>query len=171
MADVEVPTVARRKNLKAQPVFVKASIADQAGHKPGYRRQWVNRTDMRHPQHVDRYMREEFVGDGEIGYCKAEPWTVVERASAKPGRQRDDDTKGVDTSQTHGDLVLIETSDENAAIYDAYDKLRRQARARALSMGDNEQIGSGSAKAHYRARVTKGTVADDARSILEQEQG
>lgn len=159
-----------RSNFKKEPVFVKATIADQAGARPGHVRQWVNRTDPQHPNHVDKYLSEQFVGDDAVGRCKSDPWTVVARSASRYGRKRDDDTAGIDTSMTHGDLVLIETSEENAAIFAKYKELRTNNRARALGAGDSDVTAADNGgKASYRARVGKGTVADDPRDVLNQQ--
>ena len=124
----EPRVVPPRNDLKKQPIFVKASIADQAGAKPGHVRQWASK-DPLHPQYYGRYLDHRQVGDADIGYCQAEPWTVVQRKDAKQGRKRDDDTSGIETAQTHGDLVLIETTEENAAIDREYDRLKRKRAA------------------------------------------
>jgi len=173
MSEETPKTVPARNNFKKEPVFVKATIADQAGSRPGYVRMWVNGKDPQHPNHVDKYTTERFVGDESIGYCKAEPWTVVQRGAAKQGRKRDDDSAGIDTAQTHGDLVLIETTEENAAVFSKYKDLRADQRAKALGAGDSETTrADNGGRASYRARVGKGMADADpretAREVLNQ---
>lgn len=167
MQDEQPKVVPHRNNLKGEPLFVKATIADQNA-RPGYVRQWLS-TNKQHPQYYKKYIVSQTVGDVAIGYCQAEPWTIVDRKDAKPGRKKDDDTSGVESAQTHGDLILVETTEENAAIFRKADKLRTQSRERALATGERETITAqdGAGRAHYQARVGVGT-ADDARAILEQ---
>lgn len=168
----EVKTVPPLNQLKKQPVFLKGSIADQAGARPGYRRQWVkggeDPASRQHPNHVEKYLRNEiFVGDGDIGYCKAEGWTVVPRSTAKPGRKRDDDTAGVDTGLTHGDLVCIETPEENAEIWDAYRKMRADRRANALRDGEvGVSRADNGGSATVTARLGQGNAGDDPHSAV-----
>lgn len=166
----EEKVVPARANFKKQPVFVKATIADQAGVRPGYTRQWVHAKDPRHPQYFEKYMRDRYVGDQHIGYCKEEAWTVVQRKDAKPGRKRDDDTYGIETALTHGDLVCIETPDENAAVSQAYDKARRQNRAVDMALGDAGTFTADNAgRATFKARAGHGTLSQDPSEILKQE--
>jgi len=173
MSDETPKVVPPRNDFRKEPVFVKATIADQAGARPGYVRQWVNAKDPQHPQYFEKYTREQFVGDANIGYCKAEPWRIVPKGEAKPGRKRDDDTVGIESALTHGDLVCIETTEENAAAFLKYKELRSEARARALGAGDSEvTTADNGGRASYRARVGKGLADADpreaAREVLNQ---
>jgi len=145
-----------RADFKKQPVFVKATIADQAGHRPGYRRQWFHAKDPQSNRYFGRFLQEQFVGDREVGHCKAAPWTVVSNAGAKPGRKRDDDTVGIDTALTHGDLVCLETPEDNAAIWDEYNRLRDGAQAKRLQRGDSEAFkgADGRWEGSYRAGIS-----------------
>lgn len=134
---------------------MRASIADQAGHRPGYVRQWFHAKDPQNRAYFERYRRPQQVGNSDIGYCMAAPWTVVHKDDAKPGRKRDDDTVGIESALTHGDLVCMETPEENFRIYQEEERLKDVAQARRLGKGDDEVIRdeSGKAVARYRARV------------------
>lgn len=170
MQDEQPKIVPPRNNLKTEPVFVKASISDQAGARPGYVRQWVPSKNELHPQYYKKYLQRQHIGDANIGYCEVDAWTVVPRKDAKPGRKGDDDTSGIETAQTHGDLILIETTEENAHRYRVADKLRVESRARAMRAGEKETItaADGAGRASFKARAGVGTLADDARAVLEQ---
>lgn len=147
-----------RSDFKKQPIFVKASVADQAGYRPGYVRQWFHAKDPQNRLYWGRYAQPQFIGDGEVGRCKAEAWTPVNRADAKPGRKRDDDTAGIETALTHGDLVCMETTEENFAVFKEYERLRDVAQERKLKRGDNEVYREGGKEiGSYRARVGDGS--------------
>jgi len=157
-----------RNDFKKAPVFVKATINDQAGARPGFRRQWFDRKDPLSPLYYENYLdRHRVTAPGGL-HAVAEGWTVVERKDAKPGRKRDDDTAGVETAQTHGDLVLMETTEENFAIYEERDRLRDQDMARKLGKGDDEAIRGEDGRVHsqYRARVSTGTDFVDQDQLL-----
>ena len=173
----DVKTVPPINKFKKEPVFLKGSIADQHGARPGYRRQWVkfgeDPTSRQHPSHVEKYLRENLVGDADIGFCKAEPWTVVPRSTAKPGRKRDDDTVGIDTALTHGDLICIETPEENAAIWDKYKELKADRRANGLREGERDvSTADNGGRATVTARLGQSANGDDplaaVRSVLNQ---
>lgn len=171
MSEEKQPKVVPARNdFKKQPVFVKATIADQSNARPGYVRQWMHAKDALNKSYYGRYLQAQRLGDPEVGYCTAEPWTVVSRDGAKSGRQRDDDTKGIESAQTHGDLVLMETTEENFAVYQEYDRLRDKAMAKRLSAGDDEAIrdDSGRAVARYRARIGDGSAYDDHNKLLNE---
>lgn len=171
MADKEAQkAVPPRADFKRQPVFVKANIADQAGARPGYVRQWFHAKDPQNRSYWERYAKPQYIGDKEVGYCQAQAWSVVHRDDAKAGRSRDDDTKGIEGALTHGDLVCMETTEENFAVYQEYDRLRDKAQARKLSVGDDEAIRdeSGRAVARYRARVGDGSQFDDHKQLLNE---
>lgn len=149
------PAVAPRADFKPAPVFIKASIADQAGHKPGYVRHWFHKDDAQDPRYYAKYNRTHYVGDQEVGFCQAAPWSIVPRDEAKPGRPRDDEGKGIETALTHGDLICLETPEENYAIYREYDRLRDLAQAKKL--GNDKAVlargADGAPTAAYRAAV------------------
>jgi len=155
----QIPVVPERNDFKAEPVFVKGSIADQAGHRPGYRRQWFHATNADHPLHYKRRLASSYVGNPMIGHCKAEGWTVVPAEDAKPGRKRDDDGKlgGLDTALTHGDLACMETPESNARTWDKAIELNDAEYARRMRGGDSESItdGNGRAVAAIRSRVVQ----------------
>lgn len=159
-----------RNDFKKQPVFVKGSIVDQAGHRPGYVRQWFHKDDPKNRGYYGRYIQPQYVGNQEVGICLAQPWTVVPRHDAKPGRARDDEGKGIETALTHGDLICLETTEENAAIYKEYDRLREESQDRKLRFGDDEAIRdeSGRAVARYRARVGDGLQYSDEKKLLSE---
>lgn len=125
------PVVAPRNDPKPQPVFVKATIADQAGYRKGYVRQWFS-TDKDDPRYWGKYTKAHHVGDPGTGYAKAEAWTHVDEADAAPGRKRDDDGKGIDGKLTHGDLVCLETPEDNYAVYREWDRLKDEREAKRL---------------------------------------
>lgn len=174
MAD-EVPTVPPINTFKKEPVFVKGSVSDQAGARKGYRRQWVKFGEdvesRRHPSHVDKYIRggEIWVGDADIGFCKAEPWTIVERRTAKPGgRKRDDDTAGIDTALTNGDLICIETPEDNARIWDKHKELRADRRASGLRSGERDVTRADNGGAGVvTARLGQGEAGADPRAAIQ----
>lgn len=172
MADkpVEPQALPPRNDFKKQPVFVKGTIVDQAGHRPGYVRQWFHKDDPKNRGYFGRYTQPQFIGNADIGFCRAEAWTPVARADAKPGRARDDDGKGIETALTHGDLVCMETTEENAAVYKEADRLREEAQDRKLRFGDDEAIRdeSGRPVARYRARVADGNQFEDHKKLLHE---
>ena len=163
-----VPTVAPRNDLRTEPVFVKATIADQAGARPGYRRQWFAKDDPRHPGHFQKYLDTRLVGDESIGYAKLEGgWNVVNVADAKPGRPRDDQGKPVETALTHGDLICLEISEADYQVYQAYDRLRDLERQKHLRQGDSEKAyADNGGVATYRART--GVSPGSHRDLLNQ---
>lgn len=171
MADADQPKVVPPRNdFKAEPVFVKATIADQSGARPGYRRQWVEFRNEDHPNHVSKYLDERYVGDADIGHCKAEPWTVVQRKDAKrdhdgrTGRKRDDDTHGIDTGLKHGTMVCIETTEENARIFDKYKELKADRIGRQLGQGESDtKRADNGGQARFQARMGTGAAGDDPR--------
>jgi hypothetical protein len=165
-------TVPPRNDFRAEPVFVKGSIVDQAGFKPGYHRQWFNARDVNSRGHYERYLKPQYIGDPHIGYCKAEAWSVVPRDEAKPGRKRDDDTSGIETALTHGDMVCLETTLENYAIWQKADELRSDARDRAMRAGEVETTTAddGNGRATFAARLgstrANESAVDAARALL-----
>lgn len=173
MASEEPPKVVPPRNdFKNGPVFVRGTIADQAGARPGYRRQWFvagdDESSRRHPLHVSRRLRETYVGarleDGTMGHCRAEAWTHVHFADAKPGRTGDATGKqgGVTTELRNGDLVCLETPEENAAIWDKALQLNNDHYARRLGMPDSETITDANGKpvAGVRSRIARGDVSN-----------
>lgn len=171
MPETETPKVVPERNdFKKEPVFVKANISDQAGARPGYVRRWFHKDDPKHRSYFEKFTREQLVGDSEIGYCKAEAWTVVEAKHAKPGRKRDDDGRGVETALTHGDLICLETTEENFRIFEKYEELKSDARERALRAGESETTtADNGGAARYQARLAKGDQSLDARAVLNQQ--
>jgi len=168
LANTTEKVVPPRNDFKKQPVFVKATIQDQSGARPGYKRQWFDRKDPQSPLYFENYREQHRVTAPGGLHAIADGWTIVERKNAKPGRQRDDDTKGTETAQTHGDLVLMETTDENFAIYEERDRLRDKDMARKLGKGDDEALRGedGQQHAHYRARVSTGDSFVDQDQLL-----
>jgi hypothetical protein len=163
----DIKTVPARKDFKAEPVFTRASIADQAGGRPGYRRQWFHKSDVNHRNYFEKYTRDQHVGDSDVGYCKADAWTVVPSDMAKPGRKRDDDGKGIETALTHGDLICLETPEENARVWDKYKELKTASKERALRSGEKStQVADGGGRAAFHARLGQGTVGEDPRNVL-----
>lgn len=170
MAEKE-PKGSPRADFKAAPVFKKATIANQEGHKPGYVRQWFHKDDPKSRGFYGRYLQRQQLGNPEVGYAWAEAWTPVRLEDAKPGEKRDDDTKkGIETALTHGDLVCLETTVENFAVYQEFDRLRDVSQAKKLANGDDEAIrdDSGRAVARYRARVSSGAELEDHKQLLNQ---
>ena len=162
-APTEVAPVPPRADFAPASLFKKATIADQSGAKPGFVRQWFHAKDPQSKGYYERYLQRRRLGNTEIGYAWAEPWSVVARADAKPGgKQRDDETKGLDTGLVHGDLICLETTEENFKLYQEEDRLRDEMQAKKLGNGDDEVMRdeSGRPVARYRARVSDGTVTD-----------
>lgn len=149
-----------RNDLGTEPVFVQASIKDQ-NHRPGWIRKWFHKDDPKHPSYYGRHVVARRIGNDEIGYCEVQPWLIVRRDAAAPGRKRDDDNSGLESAQTHGDLILLETTTENYAAYIKEEKLKDEARKVRLGQGDSEVVSGGNGgRATYRARV--GSAAESA---------
>ncbi len=142
-------------------MFVKADIADQAGKRPGYTRKWMycgaaDHTAANHPSFYANFLKARHLGDQEIGYCKQEPWSVVQ-AGGSDGRPRDDQGKPTDGALRHGDLICMETPDENYAVEVEADRLKDLARAKRLRQGDSERQSWGNGGVStYTARVGTG---------------
>jgi hypothetical protein len=54
----DTKVVAPRNDLKKQPIFVKATIADQ-NQRPGYKRQWMHASNGKHPNFWQKYAKRK----------------------------------------------------------------------------------------------------------------
>tara|TARA_R110000868_G_scaffold184783_1_gene426431 strand:+ start:607 stop:1119 length:513 start_codon:yes stop_codon:yes gene_type:complete len=169
MSDVQ--KVAPRNSFKKQPVFVKATTVSE-GEEPGYKYQWVEERDINHPQHVSKYMRRQRIGSADVGFAEVEGWEVVHiKPEELKGRPRDDQGKPVDTVMRHGSLVKIRTSADNFAVYEEFERLKDELRAKRLRQGDFEALaGDNGGSATYRARVANNFTGNH-RELLNQPQG
>ena len=157
-----------RNDQRPEPVFVKATIVDQQT-KPGFVRKWFAARDERHPSYYRNYLKASQIGDPEVGYCQAGPWRIVPQDEAEQGRKRDDDGKSLDTGTTHGDLVLMETTEDNYRVHQKYEQLRERLKSQKLRQGDFEvHSGEAGGRATYKARVGVGTAYSDHRELLNQ---
>lgn len=140
-----VPVVPARNDLEPRDPFVKSTIADQAGHRPGYIRKWFA-VDPKHPSYFRNKLRPYHVGNPDIGYATVQPWSVVESVDAKPGRKREDDTSGIETALVHGDLVCLETPIENQALELEAERRTEKLRNERLHAGERSEYESGQAE-------------------------
>jgi|GEM_PF-4586799 len=168
MADREEKgkVVPPRNNFKPKPVLKKATITDQEGAKPGYVRKWFVKDNPKHPSYYERKLERYAVGDPVVGRYWVEPWTVVRRDEAKPGDKRDDDTSGLDSALTHGDLVCLETTVENYAVIEEVERMQDEQKAKRIRRGDSEQVSGAS----YKSRVGRGDQFVSHRDLLNSPQ-
>ncbi len=130
-------------------VYSVSKAQELAGRNPDFEYQWVSKHPD-HPQHVGNYTQARELGNQLTGYVMQDPWEVVTRGEGvEQGRKRADDGKGVDTTVTHGSMVLIRTPKVNAekARYIADRYVDRQADARAAgerqtAMNGNVRLGA-----------------------------
>lgn len=113
-----VPVVPSRKDPPAGVDIYSRSRANEIqGKNPGFRYEYASVLPD-HPQYVGNKLKRHEIGDASVGYCMCDPWEVVPEADVAQGKKRADDTKGIDTAVTHGNLVLIRTTADNHARYE-----------------------------------------------------
>ncbi len=149
-----VPLVPGRNDVPSGiDVYSRSRAHELAGQDPKFEYQYVSKNPD-HPNWVGNYTQQRELGNPVSGYVLMEPWEVVQRAPGQvaQGAKRADDTKGVDTTMTHGSLILIRTPKENAV------KARfiadRMTELRSVSLDAGERAQSGYTR--YGAKVFSG---------------
>jgi hypothetical protein len=130
-------------------VYSTSKAQTLAGRNPDFEYQWVSKNPD-HPNHVGNYTQARELGNQLTGYVMQDPWEVVTRGEGvEQGRKRADDGKGVDTTVTHGSLILIRTPKANAEkarfIQDRYVDKQADARSageRTTALNGNVRLGA-----------------------------
>lgn len=155
------PVVAERNDPKRVGWYSESESHRLAGKDPEYAYQWFSQ-DPRHPQFVGNYNREHETGNQAIGFCKVRAWEVVKKTdkdhNAGELRKRADDGKELDTTVTHGGLILCRLHRSEFAKYQEGDRKMDAARTRMLST-NNRSYGRGAA---LTGGVETGTLEDGA---------
>lgn len=110
-----VPTVAGRNDPpKGLDVYARSRAHELSRQDPKFDYQYVSR-DPKHPQFVGNYLKPREIGNPIAGYVMLDPWEVVhEGETEQQGRKRADDGKPVDTTMTHGSMIMVRTPKANA---------------------------------------------------------
>jgi hypothetical protein len=141
MAKTEPPTVAPRNDPNPLAPYAQSQALRLTNTRPGFVQQWVRRDE------VEKYGRRKEIGNPAVGYLMIEPWTVVDTTSGyEQGRPRDDASAGVDTVMTNGEMILMETTEENHKKYAVIESLNDDMIDKRLSHGEKSDRNGVSAK-------------------------
>lgn len=159
----QVKTAPPRNDLEQRPLDG-ASTGHKIGAPPGMHREYAH-PDPKHPSYIGNFLKPKTFENG----VTRQPYTVVSAPEEDPWlamiRQRDDQGKhgGVDTKVYNGDLILVETTKENARLYDESIEAHNRQMDKALK---SSKTRSG------RISISEGTVtgnrggaAPDAESV------
>ena len=148
-----VPTVAPRNDPKALEPYAKSRATQISGQRKGFHQEWFR------PEQVEQKLNPHEIGNSHTGFLMVEGWTVVpvdkiqlERGMASAGTP-------VDTVVTNGELVLLETPDENYAKYGVIEKLNDSLIDKRLSGGERVNLGG---KTTFKTRTMGGREGLDA---------
>lgn len=141
MANKELPVVPPRNDPNPLEPYAKSQALQISNARPGFVQQWVKADE------VHKYTRRQEIGDPSTGYLMVEPWQVVDRTSGyEQGRKRDDASEGVDTVITNGELILIETTEENHKKFAIIEAKRDEQIDKRLAQGEKSQRSGVTAK-------------------------
>ena len=88
-------------------LYSRSRAGELSGQNPEFAYQYVSK-DPKHPMYVGRYLNKRELGNAVAGYMVAPAWEVARHGDGvQQGAKRADDTKGVDSTITHGDMILI----------------------------------------------------------------
>ena len=87
-------------------LYSRSRAGELSGQNPEFAYQYVSK-DPKHPMYVGRYLKPRELGNAVAGYMVAPAWEVAKHGDVQQGQKRADDTKGVDSTVTHGDMILI----------------------------------------------------------------
>jgi hypothetical protein len=151
----DVPVVAPRNDPPKVDIYSRSRAHEIEGKNPGFHYEYFSQ-DPKHPSYVGNRLRKHEIGDPQAGYAMVDAWEVVHDGEVQQGRKRADDTKGVDTTVTHGGLILCRTPKENHAKYQAINDRRSEQSQRMLTAGEK----SGNRFVSLRTRVAAGFGED-----------
>jgi len=125
---------------------------------PGMHREFAH-PDPRHPSYIGNFLKDKRLPNGKVrkAYSVVEsspdPWRNNANApgAVTQGRTREDQGTPVDTKVYDGELILLETTKENAALYDEYieghnlemDKMLKKSRQSAGRISVSDGISTG----------------------------
>lgn len=133
MAKEEPKAVPPRNDLKKVEVYGRSRAFELAGRDPDGHYEYKS-LDPANPSYYGKFQHRHEVGDAQSGFAIAEPWEFVSsKDGVTTGRPRDDQGKPVDTAMRNGDLVLMRTSKDNAAVYEEIDRLKALAQTKQLA--------------------------------------
>lgn len=154
----DVPVVAARNDAASGiDVYSRSKAHEIQGKDPAFHYEYFS-TDPAHPQYVGERLKKHEIGNPAAGFCMVDPWEVVKEKDVIQGAKRADDTKGLDSTVTHGKMVLCRTPKGNRAKYDEIN--RRKAEAVALAAARQQKTYGGVVRA--RAAVHTGFAEDGA---------
>lgn len=138
------PVVPDRNDAPTTDVYSRSRAEQISGKNPGFEYQYFS-TQPNHPQYFGKKLQRHEIGDERIGYQLVEPWERVEAGTVTQGVKRADDTKGVDTTITHGDMILCRTPKANHAKYGATEErlqsyIDKQFRADVANLGAGVKV-------------------------------
>lgn len=125
------------------------SVCGSENKIPGFVHQWVS-VDPRHPNYIERYLDADEIGDQLTGYCRVEPWEIRlnkrrMNAAGKPKRGdsdapdiRDDQGHPMSAGHRNGNLILIQTTEENYARYEFVKNERNRIYKEKLGSKDTD---------------------------------
>lgn len=132
MSDV-VPVVAARNDTRSGvDVYARSKAHEIQGRDPGFEYEYFS-TDPTHPSFVGERLKKHEIGNPVAGFCMVDPWEVVKSTDVVQGAKRPDDTKGLDSTITHGKMVLCRTPKANRAKYDEINRRKAEAVAMATA--------------------------------------
>ena len=155
MAKTEPPVVAPRNDPNPLEPYAQSQALRLTNTRPGFVQQWIRQ------EQVAEYTRRREIGNPAVGYLMIEPWTVVDTTSGyQQGRARDDASAGVDTVMTNGEMILVETTEENHKKYAVIESLNDDMIDKRLSKGEQKNLGNGSSA---KGRAVGGRSGMDAK--------
>lgn len=148
MSKEETKVVPPRNDPNPLEPYSRSRALELAGRDPGFHYEW------KHPSDVATHLRPQEIGDQFTGYLMIDPWEVVDdRQGVTQGRGRADAGKAVDTTVTNGELVLMRTTQENAAKYRVIEQRRDRLIDQRLYKGERVNLPGGS---NFKTRTVGG---------------
>ena len=153
------PVVPERNDAKTVDIYSRSRANEISRKDPGFVYEYFSR-DPKSPSYVGKKLQAHEIGGEVTGFAMVDPWEVVDAATVEQGQKRPDDTKGIDTTVTHGEDILCRTPVANHAKYGAIED-RKQRFIDDKFRGEEATLRSGS---RVRSFVSTGFAEDGAHS-------
>jgi hypothetical protein len=139
---MDAPVARRNDPPTGVDVYSQSRAFEISGRDPNAVYEWAS-VDADHPQSAWLKLQRQEIGggsaigpDGKPCYAMVEPWTVVPAGEVVQGKQRADGPRTpFDTAVRNGRMVLLKTSKENAAKYEAINAMKADGYSRQLTDG------------------------------------
>ena len=136
----QAPIAGRNDAATGLDVYATSRANELQGRNPEFAYEWKSK-DPAHPQYAGNYLKRRERGNQIAGYVLLDPWEVVTDGQVDQGRKRADDGKSVDTSTTHGSMILMRTPIANAEKERAMNERMTDIQSKALEAGERDSIG------------------------------